>query len=109
MKVITIPLASALFVLCSAPSWAHDTIRVFGTITKPTPAPSSLEVKTEEGQIVLLKLDISTSFSRDRKKVDVSELNVGDNVVIDAWGDSLADAVALDVRIVPSITAPAPK
>jgi len=109
MKLTTLLLASALFVLGSAPGWAHDKIRVFGTITKPAPSPSLLEVKTEEGQIVSLKLDITTAISRDRKKVDISELKAGDNVVIDAWGDSLADAVALDVRIVPSITAPAGK
>jgi hypothetical protein len=107
MKLTTTLLASALFVLGSAPGSAHDEIKVYGTITKPE--PSSLEVKTEEGQIVSIKVDIATFIWRDRKKVDISELKVGDNVVIDAWGDSLADAVALDVRIVPSITAPAGK
>lgn len=73
------------------------------------PEASSLEVKTKDGQIVSIKLDNGTFISRDRKKADISELKVGGNVVIDAWGDSLADAVALEVRFVPSITAPASK
>ena len=93
--------------VASTPLSAHDEIRVIGTILKPE--ASSLEVKTKDGQIVSIKLDNGTFISRDRKKADISELKVGGNVVIDAWGDSLADAVALEVRFVPSITAPASK
>ena len=59
----------------STPLWAHDEIRVIGTITKPE--PSSLEVKTKDGQIVSIKLDNGTFISRDRKKADISELKVG--------------------------------
>ena len=101
-------LVASLFLLAStAPLSAHDEIRVIGTIMKPE--PSALEVKTKDGQIVSIKLDNGTFISRDRKKAEFSELKAGSNVVIDAWGDSLADAVALEVRIVPSITAPASK
>ena len=104
MKLTTALFASALFVLAGSPVLAHEEFRIIGTITKPQ--PSSLEVKTKDGQTVSLKMDIATFISRDQKKVDVSELKAGGNVVIDAWGDSLADAVALEVRIVPTITAP---
>ena len=107
MKLTTVLLALVLFVLGSGPASAHDKIKVFATIMKPE--PSSLEVKTEEGQIVSIKLDITTLIWRDRKKVDISELKVGDSVVIDAWGHSATDAVALDVHIVPSITTPTDK
>jgi hypothetical protein len=104
MKFTAVLLASTLFVLGSTPLFAHDEIRVIGTIMKPD--PTSLEVKTKDGQIVSIKLDNGTFISRDKKKAEFSELKVGGNVVIDAWGDSLEDAVALEVRIVPSITAP---
>ena len=107
MKLTPVLFASALFVLGIAPVSAHDEIRVIGTITELE--RSALEVKTKDGQIVSIKLDNGTFISRDRKKAEFSELKAGSNVVIDAWGDSLEDAVALEVRIVPSITAPASK
>jgi hypothetical protein len=104
MKFTTVLLASALVLLGIPAASAHDEIRVIGTITKPD--QDALEVKTKDGQIVSIKLDNGTFISRDRKKAEFSELKAGSNVVIDAWGDSLDDAVALEVRIVPSITAP---
>jgi hypothetical protein len=38
-----------------------------------------------------------------KKKVDVSELRVGQSVVVDAYGDSDKNLLALEVRIVPPI------
>ena len=104
MKLNRTLVASVFLLTGIAPLSAHDEIRVIGTILKPE--RSALEVKTKDGQIVSIKLDAATFISRDRQKAEFSELKVGGNVVIDAWGDSLADAVALEVRIVPSITAP---
>jgi hypothetical protein len=107
MKLTPVLFASALVLLGIAPVSAHDQLRVIGTITKPD--QDTLEVKTRDGQIVTIRLDNGTFISRDRKKAEFAELRAGSNVVIDAWGDSLDDAVALEVRIVPSITAPASK
>ncbi len=41
--------------------------------------------------------------SRDKKKVDAAELTVGLTVVVDAYGDSEEDLLALEIRIVPPI------
>lgn len=97
-------VTSAMMVLGAVPSSAHDEFRIIGTITKP--GPKSLEVKTKDGKTVSVALNAETFVSRDRKKADASELKAGGSVVIDALGDSYADLVALEVRIVPSITAP---
>ena len=102
-------LSTALFTLvflltAIAPLSAHDQFRIIGTITMPD--RYVLDVKTTDGQIVTVRLDTGTIISRDRKKTELSELKPGDNVVIDALGDSYYCLIALEVRIVPSIMAP---
>jgi hypothetical protein len=98
-------LVAAVFLLAGmSPLSAHDTFRIIGTITKAD--QYVVEVKTKEGEIVTVRLDTGTSISRDSKKADVFELKTGGSIVVDALGDSVYDLVALDVRIVRSITSP---
>ena len=84
---------------------AHEEFRVIGTVTKRTDA--QLQVKTKEVKTVSIALNKETLISRDKEKVASSELKTGRSVVVDALGDSEAELVALEVRIVPAI-APAP-
>ena len=83
---------------------AHDDYRIIGTVIKM--APGKLEVKqTKDGKTISMKTDSATIVTRDKKKVEASELRAGTNVVVDARGDSLADLTVLEVRIVPAPTA----
>jgi hypothetical protein len=54
-----------------------------------------------------MRVDKQTVISRDKKKVDASELKAGLSVVVDAYGDSLedSDVLAIEIRIVPPIAA----
>lgn len=99
-------LAGILPMLAVAAASAHDEFRIVGTIAKQS--ASSLDVKTKDGKTVSIALNEQTFVNRDKQKVAVSEIKTGGTVVVDALGDSLADLVALEVRLVPPITA-APK
>jgi len=68
-----------------------------------------MEVKTKAGKTLSIAVNKETTISRDKKKVSAAELKTGLTVVVDAIGDSEADLVALDVRIVPPITTPGGK
>lgn len=82
------------------PALAHDDYRIIGTITKV--AATTLDVKqTKDGKTIAMTMDSATLVTRDKKKVERSELKVGLGVVVDARGDSLADLVVLEVRLVP--------
>jgi hypothetical protein len=50
----------------------------------------------------VIAIDKQTLVSRDKKKVDVAELKSGRYVVVDAIGDTEADLLALEVRLVPA-------
>jgi hypothetical protein len=80
---------------------AHEEFRVIGTISKQQ--PSMISVKTREGKIAAIRLDKQTAISRDKKKVTAAELKTGVTVVVDAYGDSEDDLLALEIRIVPPI------
>ena len=84
--------------------FAHDNFRIIGTITKHQ--DSHIGVKNKDGKTILIRCDKQTVVTRDKKKIDVTELKVGESVVVDAYGDSEADLLALEVRIVPPIAAP---
>lgn len=80
---------------------AHEDFRVIGTLTRHQ--DSHIVVKSKDGKTTSIRLDKQTVVSRDKKKVDVTELKVGRSVVVDAYGDSVKDLLALEVRIVPTI------
>src|SRR3954467_906501 len=98
-----IVLMTTLLVACAAGLFAHEDFRVIGTISKRQGAV--INVKQRDGTAAIVRLDKQTPVSRDKKKVDTSELKVGLTVVIDAYGDSEQDLLALEIRIVPPIGA----
>jgi hypothetical protein len=102
MRRITSFVTLAVLVLGATQLMAHDEFRIIGTVTKRQ--DSRLEVKTKEGKTIPIGLNTTTTVWRNKKKVATTELKVGQSVVIDALGDSYADLVAFEVRIVPSIT-----
>lgn len=83
------------------PVFAHEEFRVIGTVTKVQ--GSKLSVKTKEGKEISIAIDKQTAFTRDQKKTDVSQVKTGQSVVVDAYGDSYDDLLALEIRIVPAI------
>jgi hypothetical protein len=82
---------------------AHDDFRIIGTLMKHE--ASKIEVKNKEGKTISIRLDKQTAISRDKKKVAPSELRVGQSLVVDAYGDTEDDSLALEIRIVPPIRA----
>jgi hypothetical protein len=99
-RVLTL-LTLVLVMFVGAGLAAHDDYRVIGTITKFE--KSRLDVKTKEAKTVSIAVDKQTVITRDKKKVDATELKMGRSVVVDAWGDSYDDLLAIEVRIVPAI------
>jgi hypothetical protein len=107
MNRITSLFCLAVLLLAALPVFAHDEVRVIGTVTKKQ--DSSIQVKTAAGKTFSIALNKETKISRDKKKADAAELKTGVSVVVDALGDSESDLVAQEVRIVPAITPSAAK
>jgi hypothetical protein len=98
-------IGTVALMLGAGPSYAHEEFRLIGTITGE--ADSKLVVTEKSGRVVHVGLDAQTYVHRESERVDASEVTEGSNVVIDAWGDDYNDLLALEIRLVPSITAPA--
>ena len=81
---------------------AHEEYRIIGTISNLQ--NSNLQVKNKDGETFSIAMNSVTLIRRDNQTVDATELKTGGSVVVDALGDSLADLVAVEVRIVPAIT-----
>jgi len=92
-------VATTVLVLSAAELIAHDEFRIIGTVTKRQ--ETAINVKTKEGKTISIALNKQTLISRDKKKVNSTELKTGHYVVVDALGDSEADLLALEVRLVP--------
>jgi hypothetical protein len=90
-----------LFAIAAARPAAHDEFRVIGTLAKHQ--DSKIEVKKKSGQTVSIRLDKQTAISQDGKKVAATALRVGQSLVVDAYGDTENDSLALEIRIVPPI------
>jgi hypothetical protein len=103
MKYIAVFITVALLMLGSSSAFAHDEFRIIGTVVKYE--NSTLAVKNKEGKTLSVRLDKQTAVSRDKKKVDAKELRAGQSVVVDAYGDTEDDSLALEIRIVPAIAA----
>jgi hypothetical protein len=80
---------------------AHEEFRVIGTLTQA--GDTKIQVRDRDGKTLSIKIDKQTVVRKDRTEVDASELAEGNSVVIDALGDSEADLLAIDIRIVPPI------
>jgi hypothetical protein len=100
----TTTLAIAMMLVIGATQLsAHDNFRIIGTLMKYE--NSKIDVKKKEGNTVTITLDKQTEITRDKKKVAVSELRAGQSLVVDAYGDTEDDSLALEIRIVPPIRA----
>jgi hypothetical protein len=99
--IATIAGVFALVALSTGVASAHNSYRLIGTITKV--GPKRLELKqTKDGRRISVDIADTTTLSRDKKKITVAELKVGQDVAVDATGDSLQFLVATQIRIVPA-------
>ena len=80
---------------------AHEDFRVIGTLMDHQ--NSNIAVQSRDGSMTSIRLDKQTLITRDSKTVDAAELAIGLSVVVDAYGDSEEDLLALEIRIVPPI------
>jgi hypothetical protein len=100
----TTTLAIAMMLVIGATQLsAHDNFRIIGTLMKHE--SSKIDVKKREGNTVTIMLDKQTQITRDKKKVAASELRAGQSLVVDAYGDTEDDSLAIEIRIVPPIQA----
>ena len=80
---------------------AHDDFRIIGTLERHQ--NTTIAVKKNTGKTVSIRLDKQTAISENNKKVDATALKVGQSLVVDAYGDTEEDSLALEIRIVPPI------
>jgi hypothetical protein len=92
---------TAMVALGAGQVFAHDEYRIIGTIAAVKTV--QLEVKSRDGKMVAMKVDGETLVYRDNKKVGAAELKAGRYVVVDALGDSMADLLAVEVRIIAAL------
>jgi hypothetical protein len=97
-------LVVAALLIGASNAFSHEDYRVIGTVTKHQ--DSRIEVESRNGNTTSIRLDKQTAITRDTEKMDVTELRIGLTVVVDAYGDSADDALALEIRIVPPIANP---
>jgi hypothetical protein len=102
-------LALLALIVVAAPLGAHERFRIIGTVTKVE--ARAIDVKKKDGKTTSMSMDKQTKVNIDKKKATTSDLEVGQSVVVDAYGDDESDLLAVDIRIVPPIApkAPAPK
>ena len=105
MRNVTITAIAAL-VLFAAPAFAHDEFRFVGTVTKLD--KTSMVLKAQDPKPVTVKFKGQTLVTKDKKKVGVDVIKMGDTVVVDALGDSYADLEAVEVRIVAPVAKASP-
>ena len=103
-KIVMKLFVMVALVVGAGNTFAHEDYRVIGTVTKYQ--DSRIEVESRDGNTTSIRLDRQTAITRNAEKVDVTELEIGLSVVVDAYGDSAEDALALEIRIVPPIANP---
>ena len=95
-------LTAALMVTTASPLAAHEDFRVIGTVAKL--ASNQIDVKQlKDGKVIEIGIDKQTKITKDKKPMTLNDVKVGGSVVVDAYGDSLLDLLALDIRLVPAI------
>ncbi len=100
-KMMTTVVAVAALALGAGHAFAHEDFRVIGTVMAHH--DSNIEVQSRDGTMTSIRLDRQTLITRDTKTVAAAQLEIGVSVVVDAYGDSTDDLLALDIRIVPPI------
>jgi hypothetical protein len=91
----------AALTFASSSALAHDEFRVIGTLTSST--DTQIQVRNRDGKTLTIGIDKQTVITKDTAPVDTSALTTGNSVVVDALGDSEADLLAIEIRIVPPI------
>ncbi len=99
LRVRTFTIATLLSL--STVALGHEDFRVIGTLTQA--GATQIQVRDRDGKTLSIKIDKQTVIRKDRKEVDAVALTTGNSVVVDALGDSEADLLALEIRIVPPI------
>jgi hypothetical protein len=94
-------LVIAALLSISSFALAHEEFRVIGTLTRAS--DSQIQVRDRDGKTLSIKIDKQTVIRKDRVEVGADALTTGHSVVVDALGDTEADLVALEIRIVPPI------
>jgi hypothetical protein len=101
MKRLSILISLSAVLVFAGAALAHDEFRVIGTLLKHE--SSRIEVQKRDGSTVAIKIDQQTTITRDNKPAAPADLAAGQGIVVDALGDSEADLLALEIRIVPPI------
>jgi hypothetical protein len=101
MRRIVVLVTLATLVIGAGHAFGHDYFRVIGIVTRYQ--DSTLDVKNRDGKTTSVRVDRQTKVTRDGEKVEAKELKAGLTVVVDAYGDTEDDLLALDIRIVPPI------
>lgn len=94
-------LLVAALAVGSGSAFGHEDFRVIGVVTKHE--ASTIDVESRDGATRSIRLDRQTLITQGAQDVDVAALEPGVTVVVDAYGDSLDDLLALEIRIVPPI------
>src|SRR5688572_13034461 len=94
-------LITVLCALVAVSLSAHDEFRIIGTMEKHQGA--TIAVKKSTGKTVSIRIDKQTAITQNDKKVDATALKVGQSLVVDAYGDTEEDSLAVEIRIVPPI------
>ena len=83
MKVKTLFVAIGFLVFCAGAAFAHDghIHRIMGTVTARD--AKHIEVKTPGGENLSIAITPKTTATRDKRKVPLSEVQVGRRVVVD--------------------------
>ena len=98
---LTLALLLLVLAIAVAPLSAHEEFRIIGTLEKHQ--NSIIVVKKNTGKSVSIRLDKQTAISQDKKKVEATALRLGQSLVVDSYGDTEDDSLALEIRIVPPI------
>lgn len=102
-RLIGLTMLGLLVLNAALPLSAHEEYRIIGTVSKIT--ATRIDVKqTKDGKIIKIDMNKQTKVTRDKKPVAVTELKVGRSVVVDAFGDSILELLAIEVRLVPALT-----
>ena len=100
-QMMTKVIAVAALALGAGHAFAHEDFRVIGTVMSHQ--GSNIEVQSKDGRMTSIRLDRQTLITRDTKTVAATQVETGVSVVVDAYGDSADDLLALEIRIVPPI------
>ena len=100
-RLTTLVLTVTGLILGGVNAFAHEEFRVIGTLLSHQ--DSRIAIQGTDGRTMLVQLDKQTAITKDGHPADAAELTVGRSVVVDAFGDSEADLLALEIRIVPLI------